>query len=101
MPENVKSDSNTGTLPAPPRPRVDRLPQWKVLLHNDPVNDMLYVVTTLREIASLNHLMAIERILEAHKTGVALLLLTHREKAELLQEQFTSKRLKTTIEPEA
>ncbi|MCH7572875.1 MAG: hypothetical protein IH891_08175 [Planctomycetes bacterium] len=43
--------------------------------------------------------MAIECMLEAHKSGLALLLSTHREHAELLQEQFTSKRLTVTIQP--
>ena len=37
----------------------------------------------------------------AHKTGVSLILVTHREHAELLQEQFASKRLTVTIEPDA
>jgi len=36
---------------------------------------------------------------EADKTGVALLLTTHKERAELYQEQFTSKGLTVTIEP--
>lgn len=32
-----------------PRPsrRVDRLPPWRVLLHNDDVNDMLHVVNSI------------------------------------------------------
>jgi ATP-dependent Clp protease adapter protein ClpS len=38
-------------------------------------------------------------MLEAHKRGLALLVSTHREHAELLQEQFTSKKLTVTIEP--
>ena len=38
-------------------------------------------------------------MLEAHETGVTLLVETHREHAELLQEQFQSKQLTVTIEP--
>ena len=41
-----------------------------------------------------------ERVLEAHRTGVSLLLSTHQEHAELLAEQFASKSLTVTIEPE-
>jgi ATP-dependent Clp protease adapter protein ClpS len=36
--------------------------------------------------------------IEAHETGVALLLVTHKERAELYCEQFRSKSLKVTME---
>ena len=39
------------------------------------------------------------RAAEADQTGVALLLVTHKERAELYQEQFTSAVLTVTIEP--
>ncbi len=42
-----------------------------------------------------------QRTLEAHETGVAMLLVTNREHAELLAEQFASKSLTVTIEPDA
>jgi ATP-dependent Clp protease adapter protein ClpS len=38
-------------------------------------------------------------MMEAHKKGLALVVSTHREHAELLAEQFTSLRLNVTIEP--
>ncbi len=82
--------------PAPPRPKL--LPPWKVLLHNDSVNDMVYVIDTIVELTTLNRHAAVTRMLEAHNTGLALLLVTHREHAELLSEQFASKRLTVTIE---
>jgi len=81
-------------------PRVDRLPPWRVLLHNDVVNEIGYVVETIIELTALNPRQALLHTLDAHKSGLALLLITHREKAELLQEQFQSKRLTVTIEPE-
>jgi ATP-dependent Clp protease adaptor protein ClpS len=79
----------------PPKP----LPPWKVLLHNDDVNEMLYVVETIVGLTPLNPAQAAQRTLEAHESGVALLLTTHKERAELYQEQFQSKRLTVTIEP--
>lgn len=91
----------TLTKPAPAHPKVDRLPPWKVLLHNDDVHEMGFVVETIVELTTLQPQTALLRMLEAHKTGVALLLTTHREYAELLSEQFTSKGLTVTIEPEA
>jgi ATP-dependent Clp protease adapter protein ClpS len=39
------------------------------------------------------------RTKEAHRAGIALLTVTHKERAELFQEQFTSKSMTVTIEP--
>jgi ATP-dependent Clp protease adapter protein ClpS len=102
----MSESSTTGTVtveqaetrPAPPK--LDRMPPWKVLLYNDDVNDVQYVVETILELTSLNRQMAVQRMLEAHTRGLTLLLATHREHAELLEEQFASKRLTVTIEPD-
>jgi ATP-dependent Clp protease adaptor protein ClpS len=83
--------------PAPPI--VDHLPPFRVLLHNDDHNDMLYVVETLCDLTPLNPHRATNVMMEAHTTGVALVLVTHRERAELYIEQFRSKRLTATMEP--
>ncbi len=85
----------------PARPRLNHLPPWKVLLHNDDVSDMGYVVDTIMVLTPLGEQDAVLRMLEAHKSGVALLMATHQEHAELLQEQFTSRQLCVTIEPDA
>jgi ATP-dependent Clp protease adaptor protein ClpS len=79
----------------PPQP----LPPWKVLLHNDDKNTHDYVVETIVQLTTLNEQDAELRMKEADKTGLALLLTTHKERAELYQEQFTSKGLTVTIEP--
>lgn len=86
--------------PAKTAPGACLLPPYKVLLHNDEVNDMLFVVEKIVELTPLTQEEAIERMLEAHSTGVALLLVTHRERAELYQEQFHTYELTVTIEPE-
>jgi ATP-dependent Clp protease adapter protein ClpS len=72
-----------------------------VLLHNDDVNEMGYVVDTVSRIARLNLPAATRCMVEAHRKGVSLVTLTHRERAEFLEEQFRSCRLIVTIEPEA
>src|SRR6478672_4780514 len=79
----------------PPQP----LPPWKVLLHNDDKNDMPFVILTVMELTPLGEQDAKLRTLEAHETGVALLLVTHKERAELYKDQFESKGLTVTIEP--
>jgi ATP-dependent Clp protease adapter protein ClpS len=95
------SDTSTATaiLPetAPPRP----LRGWAVLLHNDDINEIGFVVRTVVEIARLPVAEALERTIEADASGLALVLVTHRERAELIQEQFQSRGLTVTIEPAA
>lgn len=101
-PQGASSGGASATLIRKPRtapPKVDKLPPWNVLLHNDSVNEMGYVVETIIELTRLNPRQALFRMIEAHKAGVALLLTTHREHAELLCEQFASKYLTVTVEP--
>jgi ATP-dependent Clp protease adaptor protein ClpS len=76
-----------------------QLPPWRVLLHNDPHNTFEHVITTIIELTTLNEQQAKDRTMEADKTGVALLLVTHKERAELYKDQFESKSLTVTIEP--
>jgi ATP-dependent Clp protease adaptor protein ClpS len=84
---------------SPARKPPQQLPPYKVLLHNDDVNDVEHVVHTIVALTPLNTEDAVIRTLEAHETGVALLLTTHKERAELYREQFQSKGLTVTIEP--
>ena len=85
--------------PAPSKPKVEQLPPYRVLLHNDPISEMGFVTNTIIELTPLNHEQAVEVMLEAHNSGVALVLVTHKERAELYQEQFHTKKLQVTIEP--
>ncbi len=75
------------------------LPPWKVLLHNDDKNEVGFVVKTIVELTTLNENSAKQCTVEAHETGVALLLTTHKERAELYKDQFESKGLTVSIEP--
>jgi len=75
-------------------------PPYKVILHNDDVNDMEYVVATICRLTPLTLEQATEKMLEAHLKGMSILLVCHKERAELYQEQFKSCRLRVTIEPE-
>ena len=75
------------------------LPPFRVLLHNDDVNTFDYVILSVLKLTPLQLEEAVERTLEAHETGLSLLLVTHKERAELYQEQFASIRLLVTIEP--
>lgn len=75
------------------------LPPWKVLLHNDDKNTRDYVVLAIVQLTPLSEQEATTRMMEADRSGVALLLTTHKERAELYRDQFASKSLTVTIEP--
>jgi ATP-dependent Clp protease adaptor protein ClpS len=98
-PEKPPGGTATATKPAPAKPPVEFLPLYRVLLHNDDVSAADFVVSTIVELTPLNHDRAVQVMLEAHTTGVGLLLVSHKERAELYQEQFQSKTLTVTIEP--
>ena len=86
---------------APERVRKSS-PRYKVLLHNDPVNTMEYVVTTLRQVVpSLSEQDAIAVMLETHNTGVGLVIVCDIEPAEFYSETLKGKGLTSTIEPES
>ncbi len=103
MSEEQKDQSNTkgatATKQKPVRKPPKPLPLWKVLLHNDDKNTFDHVILSIVELTTLNEQDAKLRAVEANDTGVSLLLVTHRERAELYQEQFQSKSLVVTIEP--
>ena len=111
MPQKEKgesSDSKGGTAVAPPKKAPKQkpkpsppglMPLWKVLLHNDDKNAMEFVVVTIMDLVKLNEQDALLRTLEAHMTGVALLTITHKERAELYHDLFQSKGFTVSIEP--
>ena len=83
------------------RTRVRQLPPYRVLLHDDNEVEMALVVRSIVELTPLSAPSAREVMLTAHEQGVAQVLITHRERAELYQEQLISKGLTVTIEPAA
>jgi len=81
--------------------RRKRQPLYRVLLHNDPVNTREYVVATLQMVVpQLSEQDAVAVMLEAHNTGVGLVIVCDQEPAEFYSEQLKRKGLTSTIEPE-
>ena len=72
---------------------------FQVLLFNDDVNSMEHVIAAIVTLTPLNVAEAEKCMLEAHEKGISLLLVTHRERAELYVEQFASVGLTVTCEP--
>tara|TARA_B100000941_G_scaffold272986_1_gene232930 strand:+ start:1264 stop:1581 length:318 start_codon:yes stop_codon:yes gene_type:complete len=79
----------------------NKSPKYKVLLHNDPVNSMEYVTISLREVVpQLSEQDAISIMLEAHNTGVGLVIVCDLEPAEFYSESLKSKGISSSIEKE-
>jgi ATP-dependent Clp protease adapter protein ClpS len=107
---NQQNVGEQGGASTPVKPRLRRqpaktppkvLPPWKVILHNDDVNERNEVIRIVRQLTPLSKQEAEIRVIEADQSGAALLLMTHQERAELYVEQFTSMGLTTTCEPDA
>tara|TARA_B100001287_G_scaffold51102_1_gene40124 strand:- start:424 stop:741 length:318 start_codon:yes stop_codon:yes gene_type:complete len=100
---NSESTGNSGgtLLEQKPSELKIKSPKYKVLLHNDPVNSMEYVTTTLREVVpQLSEQDAIAIMLEAHNSGVGLVIVCDLEPAEFYSESLKSKGLTSSIEKE-
>ena len=89
----------SATTSQEPSGKVNELPPYSVLLHNDDAVDFVHVIETLVDLTPLSVERATNVTMEAHKSGVSLVLVTHKERAELYADQFASKSLKVTIEP--
>ena len=77
-------------------------PKYKVLLHNDPVNTMDYVVETLRQVVpQLSEQDALKIMLDTHNNGVGLVIVCDLEPAEFYSESLKAKGLTSSIELES
>ena len=93
--------SDTAVLEKKTAPLKNKSPKYKVLLHNDPVNSMEYVTISLREVVpQLSEQDAISIMLEAHNTGIGLVIVCDLEPAEFYSESLKSKGISSSIEKE-
>ena len=94
-------NKNAAVLEKKPDKLKNKSPKYKVLLHNDPVNSMEYVIVCLREVVpQLSEQDAISIMLEAHNTGVGLVIICDLEPAEFYSESLKAKGITSSIEKE-
>ena len=72
---------------------------WAVLVWNDPVNLMTYVVYVFRTVLKMDKQKATRHMLEVHEQGKSLVARETREKAEMLVHQLQSHGLQATMQP--
>lgn len=76
------------------------MPMYRVLVHNDDVNDMGHVMRALHETFKFDSEKCYKIMMEAHETGCALCKIEPMEPAELHRDQLQAFGLTATIEPE-
>jgi ATP-dependent Clp protease adaptor protein ClpS len=92
------STSETGTKPEIRR-REQILPPYAVILHNDDVNEMVYVVQSILHcVPGISPEQAVEIMMEAHTHGQAVVIVCPLELAELYRDRLQSRGLTATIE---
>jgi len=105
QPDHADHPQEGTSVQAPPKPKPAKpqrraLPRFKLILHNDDVNAMDDVVRAVVTLTPLSTEQAVRHMLEAHFTGTAVLLLTHKERGELYVQQFASMHITTSLEPD-
>jgi len=94
-------NNNSVVMDRKPAELKNKSPKYKVLLHNDPINSMEYVTMSLREVVpQLSEQDALSIMLEAHNTGVGLIIVCDLEPAEFYSESLKSKGISSSIEKE-
>ena len=96
-----EGNNNAAVLEKKTAASKNKSPKYKVLLHNDPVNSMEYVTVSLRQVVpQLSEQDAISIMLEAHNTGIGLVIVCDLEPAEFYSESLKSKGISSSIEKE-
>lgn len=74
---------------------------WNVIVWNDPVNLMSYVVFVFMKVLAFTKEKATKHMLEVHHKGKSLVATESRERAELYHQQIQAHGLSVTIEQES
>ena len=78
--------------------KIEFAPVWKVIVLNDPVNLMNYVVLVFRKVFGFEEQRAIKHMKEVHELGKSILWIGDREEAENYVYQLQKWRLQSVLE---
>ena len=91
------------TLPDTSRDTAEKLKSafeknWNVIVWNDPINLMSYVVFVFMRVLGFTREKATKHMLDVHRVGKSVVATESREKAEFYHQQIQSFGLTVTIE---
>ncbi|CAF0693519.1 ATP-dependent Clp protease adapter ClpS [Candidatus Methylacidithermus pantelleriae] len=92
LPETIEQEDVESKV----RDAFERL--WGVVVWNDPVNLMSYVVYVFQRVLNMSKQLATHHMLEVHHKGKSVVARETREKAELIVHQLQSYGLQATME---
>lgn len=95
--ENAKSSPSTETLS---RTAVELSGVWRVVVLNDPVNLMSYVVLVFKKIFGFSETTARKHMLEVHEQGRSVVWSGLRERAEAYVFTLQQWHLTAVLEPD-
>lgn len=96
-------DVKSSTIPTPLLDEKTELDErlaspWKVIVLNDPVNLMNYVVMVFKKVFGYSDTKATKHMMEVHESGKSILWVGEREQAENYAYQLQRWRLQTILE---
>ena len=96
-------DVKSSTIPTPLLDEKTELDErlaspWKVIVLNDPVNLMNYVVMVFKKVFGYSDIKATKHMMEVHESGKSILWVGEREQAENYAYQLQRWRLQTILE---
>jgi ATP-dependent Clp protease adaptor protein ClpS len=95
------SDHHTQTSPSTETVTELRLEGvWRVVVLNDPVNLMSYVVLVFKKVFGFDEATARRHMLEVHEQGRSIVWSGHREKAEAYAFTLQQWHLSAVLEPD-
>lgn len=89
--------SREGGTQTETRTRVELDTPWNVVVWDDPVNLMTYVVYVLQKVFGYNKSLSQKLMLEVHNDGKSLVATEEREQAELHVHQLHTYGLQATL----
>lgn len=100
-PDHAHPSRNHEPLKAPvlePETVVHTARPWKVIVWDDPINLMSYVVYVFQRIFGFSKEVATHKMLEVHHEGRSIVAETDREEAELYVQKLHGFGLQATLE---
>lgn len=95
------SDRQSRTVPSPQAVAEQQLDGvWRVVVLNDPVNLMSYVVLVFRKVFGFDDATARKHMLEVHEAGRSVVWVGLREKAEAYAFTLQQWHLTAVLEPD-
>jgi ATP-dependent Clp protease adapter protein ClpS len=79
--------------------RSQPLPPYRVILRHDAGQELMGVVRAVMDVTRLCREEATHKMWESYHRGQSLLLITHKERAELYVDQFAHRGVTVAIEP--